>query len=261
MRRSAAAAVLVMTFCAASAHADLPEIQKTGVLRVVAVSEEAPEMFNFAATGEPGFEREMIEGFARLHDLKMEAVKVPTANDRIPALDKGEGDVIIGIIVTEPRKKLVDFTVETLPARHLVLTYAPHRVVNTLDEFRSEKVGVVKGTSWSQAAIEAGIPSASLMLFPERYSALDALRDGKISATVMSLSDYTLATRKYPQLQAGLALGPPSSAAFAVRKSDPKLLAALNQYLSDFRQGPSWSRLVVKYFGPKALAVLGRASK
>jgi hypothetical protein len=43
-----------------------------------------------------------------------------------------------------------------------------------------------------------------------------------------------------------------------VRKEDAELLAALDEYVSNFRAGSSWSRLIVKYFGDQALRALGR---
>jgi len=42
------------------------------------------------------------------------------------------------------------------------------------------------------------------------------------------------------------------------RRTASELLAALNEYVSNVRAGPSWSRLVVKYFGDHALRALGR---
>ena len=43
-----------------------------------------------------------------------------------------------------------------------------------------------------------------------------------------------------------------------MRKQDPALRAALDDYLGNVRRGPSWSRLIVKYFGDQALQVLGK---
>src|SRR5262249_40657803 len=102
---------------------------------------------------------------------------------------------------------------------------------------------------------------AKVQYFPDRVPLLEALKADKISATVMSVSDLTLAMRHDPGLQAGLFLGDPGSAGWAVRKSDPVLRQALDEYLGDIRKGPSWSRLVVKYFGEDALSVLGRAAR
>jgi ABC-type amino acid transport substrate-binding protein len=241
----------------AFAMADLPDLKTKGVLKVIAQRDEAPEMFSFAARGEPGFEREMIEGFGRLHGLKVEALPVRTSEERIPGLTRGEGDVIIGIVETEARRKLVDFTAEVIPARHLVVSRKP-KLVKTVEEFQAEKVGVVKGTSWAAAALEAGVPAARTEFYPDRDVLLAALKEGKITATVMTVSDFTLAAKRDVDLAGGVFVGPAASAGWAVRKEDKQLKAALDEYLENFRKGPSWSRLVVKYFGEQALAVLGR---
>ena len=44
-----------------------------------------------------------------------------------------------------------------------------------------------------------------------------------------------------------------------VRKSDVELRRELDAYLDNLRSGPSWNRLIVVYFGEKALSALGRA--
>jgi hypothetical protein len=46
--------------------------------------------------------------------------------------------------------------------------------------------------------------------------------------------------------------------AWAVRKQDGVLREELDAYLGNVRRGPSWSRLIIKYFGDQALSVLGR---
>lgn len=264
MSRTIALLILVAALALAprpAAPADLKEIEARGTLRVLTSVDEEPEMFNFGGSGEPGFEREMIEGFAKLHHLKIESVSVARFEDIIPRLLKGEGDTITGIIDTEARRKLIDFTVEVFPARHVVVTYKPHKALNTIEELKQEKVGVVKGTSWAAAVTTAGVPASQVQAFPDRVALLEALRSDKITATAMSLSDLTLAMRRQPMLQPGMFLGTPSSAGWGVSKSDTALKAALNEYLSDARRGQTWSRLVVKYFGQDALGVLGRASK
>jgi len=252
-----AALALSLALASPAWAGDLADIKKAGVLKVIAQKDEAPEMFAFGSSASPGFEREMIEGFARLHGLKLEAVAVRTSDDRIPTLNRGDGDVIIGIVDTEARRKLVDYTVEVIPARHLALSRKP-TVLKTIDDLLAAKVGVVKGTSWAATAAEAGVPVAKTEFFPDRDVLLAALKEGRITATVMTVSDFTLAARRDPDLVAGPFVGPAGSAGWAVRKSDVQLKAALDQYLDNFRKGPSWSRLVVKYFGEQALAVLGR---
>lgn len=257
MIRAAVAVLTLLPLAAAAAAADLAEIKAGGVLRVIAQAQEPPEMFNLGA-GEPGLEREMVEGFAKLHGLSVEPVVVPTSADRIPALSRRRGDLIIGIVDLPERREQVSFTVEVLPVQHAALTHAPHPRIDSVEAFRAAKVGVVRKTSWARVAEEVGVPPEAITVYEDREEVFAALRDGRIAATVITLTDGILALKQHPELELGVSLGERGRSAFAVRKSDAALLAALDEYLGNFRKSPSWNRLVVKYFGDHALVVLGR---
>jgi ABC-type amino acid transport substrate-binding protein len=251
----------LLAFALVAAHgsgADLADIQKRGVLKVIAQKGEAPEMFRFSGSGEPGFEREMLQGFAALYDLSLEPVPVGTSADRIPALLRGDGDVIIGIVDNPKRREQIAFTPEVLPARHLVVTCAPGPRVQGIEEFRRAKVGVVDATSWKDEAVGAGVPVSEMTLFPTREPVFEALEAGRITATVMTTTDFLLAARSHPCLEGGVGLGAAGSAGWGLRKDSPDLQAALDAYISNYRAGPSWNRLIVKYFGDQALRALGR---
>ena len=51
--------------------ADLPAVKARGALRVLAVDLKEPDEF-FQFTGTPGFDREILEGFAKLNELRLE---------------------------------------------------------------------------------------------------------------------------------------------------------------------------------------------
>src|SRR5687768_5440748 len=82
-------AVLGAAFAGA---ADLEEVRKAGRLRVVVAADESAETFARAAGPAPGFERELVESFARLQGLELEVVTAPGYADRIPLLLRGGGD-------------------------------------------------------------------------------------------------------------------------------------------------------------------------
>jgi ABC-type amino acid transport substrate-binding protein len=54
-------------------------------------------------------------------------------------------------------------------------------------------------------------------------------------------------------------VGPAGSLAFAVRKGDTALLAALDSYVENLHRAGSWNRLVIEYFGENAPEILRRA--
>jgi ABC-type amino acid transport substrate-binding protein len=260
MRMISFAAAAALALCARLASpTDLPEVQARGSLRVIAAEGEQPEMFDFDGDpAKPGLEREMLEGFARLKRLKLEVVPVKAFADRIPALLRGDGDVIVGLVDTAERRKLIDFTAEVLPVRHLVVTHKPAPPVKSAEELRKRKVGTIRGTTWARETLAAGVPEDQVQYFPDTEPMLRAMATGRIDAAVMTISDFTLATTRHAGLESGTFLGEASRAAWGVRKSDARLKAELDAYIDNLRSGASWNRLVVTYFGERALTVLRR---
>ena len=238
---------------------DLPGLGQPGVLMVIVAADEQAGRFNPRDAGEPGFERELIERFAKLHRLRVESVVVARYKDRIPALLEGRGDAIIAIHETDERHEIIAFTQEVMPARQVVVTHKPHSVIRTPEQLRSATVGILRGTTtWLRDTVDAGVPDAEIERFPSLDAVFEALRSGKITATVMSVADLGLAMAKDPSLQPGLALGTPGSSCWGVRQEDRELRQSLDEYLTSVRRTPTWSRLVVKYFGDETLLVLGR---
>ena len=139
-----------------------------------------------------------------------------------------------------------------------MVTHKPAAPVKSVEEFRKRKAGTIRGTTWSRETQAAGVPEDQVQYFPDTEPMLQALAAGRIDAAVMTISDYTLAVARHPGLEAGVFLGEASRAAWGVRKQDVKLKAEIDAYIENLRSGASWNRLIVTYFGEKALTVLGR---
>ena len=255
-----AVAALALVACSAPA-ADLAEIKSRGALRVIAAADEAPETFSFTGGPNPGFDRELVEGFAKLHGLRLEPVKAKAYTDRIPLLGRGEGDVVVAIFDTEDRRKLVDFTVEVMPTHNVAVTLDSRPAVRSVTELAALRVGAIRGTKPADETVEAGVPASALRLFSTQEEMTTALRAGSVDAVVLPISELVVISRDAKSLVAGVTVGPRGKIAWAVRKQDASLRAALDDYLGNVRRSPSWSRLIVKYFGDQALQVLGKDSR
>ncbi len=242
---------------------DLPALTARGTLRVIFVRQSMPEAVSIELGAPPGLEREMIEGFGALQRLKVEFVAVPAGVDRIPAFLAGKGDVIAGGFgITDERRKAVDFTAEVFPARHVVVTRLPHARIDTLDELRRVRVGTMKASSRAEEIAAAGVPPGHVDdSFAAAVDVVKGLRAGRVAAIVMGSGAALLETRKDPQLQLGLFLGPSvgrcTPGAFA--SDAPLLRQALDEYVTNFRRTSTWNRLVVKSYGELALEVLKNA--
>lgn len=257
----AATATLVLAAGAVeTAAADLAEIVSRGRLRVLVGAGEQPEMFALDGS-RPGFERELLEGFARLHKLQLDVVPVRDRNERLPALRRGDGDVVIGLVVTPERQQLVAFSSQVMSAPHVVVTVAPNPPIRTAAQLREARVAVLQGASWISDLAAAGVPSARTVVYPERPAVMTALKSGEATATVMSLFNFALLVKESPELQAGMRLGEDRHSAWALRKEDVELRKAIDAHLAMSQSSMTWSRLVVKYFGERALEVLNRTAQ
>jgi ABC-type amino acid transport substrate-binding protein len=242
-----------------SANPDLADIRTRGALRVIVSADELPEMFSFGASGAPGLEREIVEGFARAHGLAVEVIKAPVFEQVIPMLIAGEGDLVVGLIATDERRERIAFTVETMPARHVAVTRLPVARIDSVGTLLSQLVGVVNDSSWEAAAIQAGVPAEKRVGYGGAEQMLAALGRGDVDAVVMSVTDYALSQASDPKLQAGCFVGSVSSAAWGVRQQDDALRLALDQHISRLQRSPAWSSLVLRYYSQETLGLIARA--
>jgi membrane-bound lytic murein transglycosylase F len=246
---------------AASPAADLEAIRSAGTLRVLAVQHhKSDEFFSPGVAGPPGFDYEMLDAFAQFQKLRLQVVTVPGWDELIPALKEGRGDVVAGrFTVTEARQRLVTFTSEVFPSRNVVVTRKPRPPVLNVEQLRKERVGTIRGTSLAEAVSTARVPPANVDDSFPPGGLPGGLKDAKVTAVVLGVESAIAAQRQDPELELGTFLGPPRSLAYAVRKEDTQLLAALNAYVENVRRTPTWNRLVVKYFGVSAPSILRTA--
>lgn len=250
----AAAAAL---WTAAPAAADGAEIKQRGTLRVLAVHEDL--FFNLKDPQRPGFDRELLQGFAALHKLELDVVEVTGWDAMIPSLEAGKGDLIAGgYAITGERLTRIAFSSEAFPSRKVAFNRRPAPPVASLDALRALKVCTVKGTSMAQEVAAAQVPAANVVFVPSGTMP-DALRAGQCEAAVLGVEHVIVQRQRDPQIQLGVFLGEPGSLAFGLRKADAALQAELSSNLDNFRRSPSWSRLVVKYLGDEAAEVLRKA--
>ena len=259
MTRRLVLAGLLVTGAASHATADLADLKTRGTLRVLVV-DGSPEFYALKAGAPPGLDREVLDGFAGLQRIAIETVAVPSWAELVPALRDGKGDLIAGgVTVTEARRKLIDFSAEVFPTRHVVVSRKPHPVIRTVEELREAKVGTIKGSSMAEVVAESRVPPAHVVDTIPSGGMPAAMRSGQVTACVIGVENAITDQRADPEIQIGVFLGPKASLAFGVRKEDVELKRALDAYVTNLRRTPTWNRLVVKYFGASAPDLLRSA--
>jgi ABC-type amino acid transport substrate-binding protein len=259
--RALTVAALTLGMSAAAAAADLATITARGTLRVLVNPDlHRPEFFSLRPGAPPGFDQELLQGFAALHRLKLEPVKVDGWDALIPALLAGRGDLIAGrFTATAHRREQIAFTSEVFPYRMVVLTRKPKPRITTLEQLRAARVGTTRGSNMAEALKAAGVPDANIDDGIPTGGYPEALRTGRVTAAVWGAESAIASQREDPSLELGMFLGPPGSLAWGVRREDVELLRVLDEYVDNTRRSATWSRLVVKYFGDAAPEILRKA--
>jgi ABC-type amino acid transport substrate-binding protein len=258
-RRLVLASLIPALAAAGAAAADLAEIKARGTLRVLVMPDVTrPEFYSLKPGTPPGFDAEMLDGFVKLQRLKLEVVPQKGWDALIPALLDKKGDLVAGrFTATAGRRKAVLFTTEVFPSRNVVINRKPKKPILTLEQLKAEKVGTNKGSSMAEAIAAAGVTNVDDGIPPGAYD--EALKSGRITAAVWGVESAIALQKDDPGIQLGMFLGPPQSLAYALRNDEPELLKALNEYIENVRRTPTWSRLVVKYFGEAAPEILKKA--
>ena len=237
----------LMVCAATDAVADWEQIRQRGTLRVI--TDEDLSM---------AFDNELIEGFVKLHGLKLEMLRNHALAERIPLVTSGQADVAMALFITPEREKLVDFTVEVLPTVYTMATCRPGKPVDTIEGLRTRRVGLMKGSIMEQTALRAGVPAENVVGLPEIKVVIEALCTGRVAVALVAMPDLAAYRARFPGLEYGAPMDRVMSAGWAVAKENPRLRAALDDYLTAIRRSGRWNQVVVKHFGPQALAVLAR---
>jgi len=254
---------LALVTSAAPAGADLPEMRSRGTLRVITHLEAGSPAFSGPNPSRPGLDLEILKGFASLEKVPLEIVEVSGGSDvRVAALIAGRGDIVAGrLAVTAEGSRRVAFSAEFFPVRFVIVTRHPSPAVTTSVELRGYRVGTVgTSTALMGAVNQAQVPPSQVVAsFKEPSDMWEGLRSGRVTAIIASLDMALIAQMADPDLRVGGFVGVPTSFVFGLRKEDEALRTALDAYIGNFRKGSTWNRLVVKYFGDKALELLRAA--
>ena len=234
-------------------YGDLPEIRDHGVLRVITRNNAATF---FLWRGEQvGFEYELLREFAKRQGLHVEVVIAPRHASLFDMLEGGAGDVAAaslpadmppggpGVVMTRPFNYVYDHLVarhdddtilgiEDLNAR--AVTVRPSSAHwHTLERFRSA------GLKFDIIAAPEDAETETLIA---------EVGEGKTDLTVAASHVLDIELGYRTDVRKAFSLRGPVPLGWAVRATNPKLLAALNEFLAEEYRGLFFNVVYQKYF-------------
>ena len=250
---------------------DLDGMIERRFIRVLVVS-GSPQFFYYE--GKPRglvsellamFQQELNASLGRRLD-QVEIVPMPVSRDHlIPALLTGQADLVAAdLTITDARSGLVDFSVPFATGVDEVVVFAPGKssAVTTLDDLAGEDVYVRRSSSYYEhlSLLNAGfgargmepinIIHANELLRTEDI--LEMVNGGLVGATVVDSYKATYWSAVFPDMivRDDLVVHAGGEIAWAFRKDNPGLAAAVNDFVRGHRQGTLVGNVLIdRYLG------------
>jgi membrane-bound lytic murein transglycosylase MltF len=195
--------------------------------------------------------------------LKVSVVFVPVSRDELlPALLDGRGDLVMGnLTVTPERQKIVDFTDPWIAnVDEIVVTGPNGPAIAALDDLSGQEVFVRESSSYYESLVALnkdfaarGLKPAVIVSAPEELEDEDLMEmaaAGLVKVLVVDNHKAWFWQRVIPSLKLypSVALRRGSEIAWAVRKDNPQLKAALNAFLSTNGKDSLTARMIFRRY-------------
>jgi ABC-type amino acid transport substrate-binding protein len=197
-----------------------------------------------------GIDYEILDGFARTQGVALEVRPVkPAFSELVPALLRGEGDVIASSFsITPERREKVDFTAPYFGVRTVVVVPQESAIRSPAD-LAGKTGSTVRGSSLEARLQTLGKVRLHYVDFM-RWN-YDALMEKEADFTLLEETFVWRLLPVYPDLKVAFALPGKDVFGFAVApRSD--LRAALDAYLQQIKDNGELDAIVRRYLGDQA---------
>ena len=213
--------------------ADLANIRKQSVLRLIAPRFDGPDSLTQAGIPELAYES-IAEDLAKSLGVEARWHYVDGFADLIPALNSGRGDLIVtNLTITGPRQQKVSFTTPINKISEVLITHR-HSAIDSVETLGNTQIAVPEATAYLETLENLDLGEARIKVVDRSNSnsdLLDGLAVGNYGATVLDSDIARSLIGAYPDLKIAFTINPRRDIAWATRQENPELLSAVNQFL------------------------------
>ncbi|MFN2546107.1 MAG: transglycosylase SLT domain-containing protein [Myxococcales bacterium] len=235
----------------------LEEIVRSGYIRVLTRNNDTS--FFIYRGHRMGFDYELGKKLAQHLGIRVDMIITQGWTEMVPALLKGEGDVIAAeLLITDERKKQVRFAEPWGHTREVIVWKDGSPVIKSAEGLSGKDVHVRKGSTYYGSLLDlnaklasAGKPAVNVRIVPEEWETDTILQSVSKGEIVYTIADDLLAnihTAYWDNLVVGPAISGERDLAWAVRPGDVKLEKAIDDVFRELRKKPDFNILRKKYF-------------
>jgi membrane-bound lytic murein transglycosylase F len=253
------------SYVADTAKSDLAQIRKRGTLKAILTYSSSSY---FIYRGMPmGYEYELVNRLADHLGLDLEIIVASDMDQMTTMLYKGEGDIIAhGWTITKNRLEHMAFTephnntrqvlVQKLPDnwRQMKLHQIEKAIIRNPLDLIGKTVSVRKNSSYYERIFNLSEEMGGDILVetvPGSWTTdeiIQRVSEGEITYTIADHNIARINKTYYNNLDVETAVSFPQRLAWAVRKSSPELLKAINEWILSMRKETDYYVIYNKYF-------------
>jgi polar amino acid transport system substrate-binding protein len=234
----------------------LQDVRRRGKL-IAGVKAEYPPLGFLDNKGvNKGFDVDIARALAKELFGNEEAVEFVSVmpETQIPLLISRKIDIIVGIGMTEERKRKIDFSIPYFISGQSILVRENSKITKYQD-LAGKQVGTIRGSKGDNAIGEL-VPTAQRIKFEHPSEAIKALTEHRVEAFVEDyVSLYNLLQRNRGLRIASLEPFLPAPHSLGVRKGDKEWLNFVNATLEKMKKTGEYEKLLDKWFGVEARAL------
>ncbi len=200
-----------------------------------------------------GFEYELMKEFAARNDLRLEIVIPDSHAELLDYLNEGKGDVVAtAMTINEERSARAAFSVPYNDVDELVVVRSNEDGISSFRDLVGRKVHVRSSSSF-RATLEAvadTLEGLEIVGLPDEIETEDimiGIDEGTYDVTMADSNLLEVEQAYGRNLKAAFRVKP-TSLGWAVRNSNPALLAALDEYIKQEKRGLFFNLMRKKYF-------------
>jgi len=231
--------------------ADLLDAAKAhGTLRIAIEGTYPPFNFKDPKTGElTGYDVDVGRLLAARLGLKPEFVTAEWSAI-LAGLGAGKYDLIVSQVgITARRQQAFDFSqAYTYSSPQLIVRKNDPANYTSLNDLKGKRLGAGQGSVFEQQA--RAVPGIDVKSYPAAPETMQDLAFGRIDAALNDslMVAYLLKNSRLP-IRAGARVGTVERMGVAMRKGNPRFLAAVDKALADARADRSLTKISMKWFG------------
>lgn len=226
----------------------LERIKERGTIRIGVMIDFPPYASAGPGNKPDGYDAEVANMLADYLGVKMEPV-VTTGPNRIPYLLTDKVDVIVAsLAITEERQKQVQFS-NPYSAASMVLLGPKDVKIDSPADFTQYKIGVPRASTTDIGVMKIAPEGTDIRRFDDDASALQAMIVGQVDVAGTSTVIASEVQKRHPDKFAIQYVINEQLMAVTMKKDQPELLNAVNQFVADKIADGSLDKAFNKWLG------------